>query len=200
MTVAICWHNVREMVKVEFNVGNLGGFGQRIDLIAQCFEVLTVCERIVSEVLFKVGVRLGLNIAFLYAPVDVVRRAVSGHPEPERRALGAEGFAELVQVFHALGEGAGRWLPDRLTILPAVIRYQAVDLNARALQGFQELAVDSREVIALQVLACGVEPVVVVRVAAGFLVRACEIDDRLFGRRTSGYGEDGDMAPADLVM
>ena len=151
-----------------------------------------VRQGVVGEVLLEVGVRLGLRVPLFHAPADVVGRAVRRHPKPERGTLGAERLAELIQVLHACGEGAGRGLPHRFAVLPAVVRHHAVDLDARALERLGELAVNGGQVIPLQVLARRVEPVVVVRVAPGAALRPAVVDDRLFRSQATRDGEDSD--------
>ena len=83
VTVAIGGQDVGEVIKVELEVGHLGLAGQYCHLLHGCLLILFVRERVVGEILFEVAVRLGLHVALLDAPVNVIGRAVDSHPEAE---------------------------------------------------------------------------------------------------------------------
>ena len=94
--------------------------------------------------------------------------------------MGEQCFAQFIQVFHASRKSAGSRLPDRFAILPAIVGYHAVDLDTGALEGFQKLAVDGRQVITLQIFTGCIEPIIVVRVAARLRGWTAVIDHGLF--------------------
>ena len=185
------------MVEVELVVLNGAGVGEGFELAGQCGIVFGLREGVVFKVLREVRVCFGTFVAGGCAPCDVICGVIGGDPESEGGARFAEVLAERTKGLHPVWEEVFRGLPDRATVLPAVVWDHCIDADAAPGERLLESCEGFVEVVSSDIFAIRVKPVVVVGEGACLVCWAAIAEDGLFGGQAIFDGDAGDRLALD---